>query len=133
MEQNLPEEKKQDNKAVLSKKNKLLVIAAAIVVVVLIAVGVDYMVRHPKCNNEVDALNVVISDVLMAVDELGMEDPFSMEVMDNEVISGKNYYVVCVYNRVTGEEVEVGRYYIAESNSAVYTKNAEGQLVRFGK
>ncbi len=128
MDQNRPEE--MNVKKAPSKK-KLLIIAGVILAVVLIAVGVDYAVRNPRCTDEVAALNVVIKDVLMAVDEIGNDDPFSMEVMDNEVVDGKEYFVIRLTNDKTGEEVEVGRYYVKASNSKVYVKDSSGKLVPF--
>lgn len=128
MDQNRPEE--MNVKKVPSKK-KLLIIAGVILAVVLIAVGVDYAVRNPQCTDEVAALNVVIKDVLMAVDEIGNDDPFSMEVMDNEVVDGKKYFVIRLTNDKTGEEVEVSRYYVKASNSKVYVKDSSGKLVPF--
>lgn len=128
MDQNRPEE--MNVKKAPSKK-KLLIIAGVILAVVLIAVGVDYAVRNPRCTDEVAALNVVIKDVLMAVDEIGNDDPFSMEVMDNEVVDGKEYFVIRLTNDKTGEEVEVGRYYVKASNSKVYIKDSSGKLVPF--
>ena len=134
MDQNKAEEMKNGgapSKKVPAKK-KLLLIAGVILAVVLVAAGVDYVVRNPRCTDEVAALNVVIKKVLMAVDEIGNDDPFSMEVMDNETIDGKEYYVIRLTNNKTGEEVEVGRYYVKASNSKVYVMGDSGKLEAFG-
>ncbi len=133
MDQNKPEELNENlgGKKAPSKK-KMLTIAGIIAALILVAAGVDYMVRNPRCTDEVAALNVVIQKVLMSVDEISNEDPFSMEVLDNEVIGGKEYFVIRLTNDKTGEEVEVGRYYIKASNSKVYVKDDAGKLVPFG-
>ena len=60
---------KKDNKKPVDVK-KLVLIAAVTVVVVLAAILVDNMIRHPRCQDETGALNVVIQKVLPSLDEL---------------------------------------------------------------
>ncbi len=86
---------KKDNKKPVDVK-KLVLIAAVTVVVVLAAILVDNMIRHPRCQDETGALNVVIQKVLPSLDELADDEGFALEVKDIETIGDAEHYPVAV-------------------------------------
>ena len=138
---------KKDNKKPVDVK-KLVLIAAVTVVVVLAAILVDNMIRHPRCQDETGALNVVIQKVLPSLDELADDEGFALEVKDIETIGDAEHYPVAVRrvpkcedgeaakrvveNRVlpdmnTGGEVELtkGALYFDSTNYSWAAKNKE--------
>jgi len=88
-------EKAQPAKKPMDMK-KIAMIAAVIILVIVLAIFLDNAVRNPKCKDETAALNVVIQDVLPALDELGDDEGFSLECQEIETIGSAQYYPVFI-------------------------------------
>lgn len=88
-------EKAQPAKKPMDVK-KIAIIAAVTILVIICAIFVDNAVRNPKCEDETAALNVVIQQVLPALDELADDEGFSLEVQEIETIGNVQYYPVFI-------------------------------------
>lgn len=99
---------KKDNKKPMDVK-KLVIIAAVTVAVVVAAILVDNMIRHPRCQDETGALNVVIQKVLASLDELADDEGFALNVKDMETIGDDDYYPVTVLRVPKCEDGEAAK------------------------
>ena len=116
------------------RRKKILTFVVVAVVIVAVAAVVDYFVRHPQCEDETAALNIVIQKVLHTVDAIGPEDPFSMESLELTQIEGDRYYPVRLCRgEEDGSETEVALVYVREKDSLIFIKDeTTNQLVPYG-
>lgn len=137
--------KKATNSRKKLDRKKLITILVVVVVIVAAAALLDHAVRHPKCEDETDALNWLLQNVVLAMPEIGEDDGFSLEALEPETIDGKLYYPVQIYRKpylgkdeTTGEEKrgpdeKVMIIYVKASNSSTYTRNEiTGGLIPYG-
>jgi len=106
-------EKAQPAKKPMDMK-KLAIIAAVIILVIVAAIFLDNAVRNPKCEDETAALNVVIQQVLPALDELADDEGFSLEVQEIETIGTDQYYPVFVIRYPKCDDSVVARRVVEE-------------------
>ena len=114
---------------------KTLTVLAVVILLIAVAAFVDHIIRNPKCEDETAALNVAIQKILPSLDELGPDDPFSMESLERITLEGKAYYPVRICRVEAGDsETEVALIYVRESNSKPFIKDSvSGQLIPYGE
>ncbi len=117
-----------------AKLKKTLIIVAVIVAVIVVAAVIDHAIRHPRTENETDAMNQIFGQgVISNNPEITYDTPVTINVLEMETIDGKDYYPVEVIAGDEGSEKLYGPYYVRLSDSQIFLKDGTtGQLVPYG-
>lgn len=116
-----------------AKHKKTIVVVLVLVAVVLVSIWVDNSVRNPPIKDEIDSMNAIFGQNVVADNkEITYDTAVELVTYPPERINGKEYWRVDV---IAGEEPNTklyGPYYVADKNSKIYLKDAAGQLVPYG-
>lgn len=107
---------------------KIAIIAGITVLVIVAAILVDNAIRNPRCEDETDAINVIIQKVLPVMDELGDEEGFSLEVQEVEKIGNDEYFPVFITRYPRCEDGATARRVVEEQVLPGMVSGGEVQL-----